>query len=353
MSEGFGYLDIANHPPKTLRWWYSHRNEVDMSPPYQRKGRLWSQSDKAYLIDSIINGFDIPKIYLADFRYRDSTLNEKRLPYAIIDGKQRYEAVIDFFENKVVLNEDFIWRKKPKLKLGGLSYRDLEKSHPDVAEAFENESWTVMSVVSDREEEINELFVRLNRSKSLTGSEVRNAMSGPVSEVIRKAASHPFFEETIKFSTKRMNEVNAAAKLILFEYYGKLAGTKKSDLDKFARDKNVDPDRLELSGIRVMNNLDVMQEVFLPKDPLLSSSGMVPVYYWLVRNQDTMRIHLLREFLVDFERRRKLNRDQQKANPNSHMDPVFSRFDALNRNTNDIGGHMGRYELLRDEFEKW
>lgn len=39
-----------------------------------RKGGIWSERDKAYLIDSIINGFDIPKFYLSDFGMRSSTL---------------------------------------------------------------------------------------------------------------------------------------------------------------------------------------------------------------------------------------------------------------------------------------
>ena len=62
---------------KTLSWWRTRREKIDMDPPYQRRGRLWSASDKAYLIDSILNGYDIPKIYIADFTWRDSPL--KRL----------------------------------------------------------------------------------------------------------------------------------------------------------------------------------------------------------------------------------------------------------------------------------
>jgi uncharacterized protein with ParB-like and HNH nuclease domain len=61
-----------------------------MDPPYQRRGRLWSLTDKAYLIDSILNGYDIPKFYVADFTWGKSALNRRKLPYAIIDGKQRF-----------------------------------------------------------------------------------------------------------------------------------------------------------------------------------------------------------------------------------------------------------------------
>src|SRR5664279_147599 len=84
-SSGRQDMRITLHPSKPLVWWYNHRDSIDMSPPYQRRGRLWSASDKAYLIDSIINGFDIPKLYMADFQLGESRLNTSKLPYAIID----------------------------------------------------------------------------------------------------------------------------------------------------------------------------------------------------------------------------------------------------------------------------
>ena len=196
MSQKF--LRITLHPSKPLIWWYTHRNSIDMNPSYQRRGRLWSQSDKAYLIDSIINGFDVPKLYLADFQMGESQLNTSKLPYAIIDGKQRLEAIFDFFDEKLVLNEDFMWRANPSLSLGGLSLRELRANHPKVAEAFETETVDIMSVVTNDEADINELFVRLNRSKPLTGAEIRNAMLGPVPDVIRNVARHSFFTENIR-----------------------------------------------------------------------------------------------------------------------------------------------------------
>jgi len=353
MNSSSSYFSITNHPSKTLRWWYSHRTEIDMNPPYQRKGKLWSVSDKAYLVDSIINGFDIPKLYLADFKHRDSKLNSKKLPYAIVDGKQRFEAVVDFFEGHVVLNSDFVWRGNPKLKLGGLSFRDLERGYPEIAEVFENENWDVMSVVSDNEDDINELFVRLNRSKALTGSEIRNAMVGPVSDITRTISDHSFFKETIKFSTKRAGDLNTAAKLLLFEYRGAPTSTKKVDLDRFTKSLSIEGEKLELSGRRAITALDNLKEVFLPRDTLLTSSGLVPVYYWMARKLEDEKLVRLREFLVNFEEQRKENRDLQRTNPNAPSVSIFSRFDALNRSTNDQGSHTGRLEILENEFNEW
>lgn len=325
-----------------------------MNPSYQRKGRLWSTSDKAYLIDSIINGFDVPKLYVADFQLGDSVLNNRKLPYAIIDGKQRFEAIFDFFEGTLVLNEDFILRSDPLLRLGGLSLKDLRKNHSRVAEVFETETVDVMSVVTSNEDEINELFVRLNRSKPLTGAEIRNAMVGPVADVIRNVARHPFFTDNIKFSTSRAADLNTAAKILLFEYEKKIVNTKKKDLDSFAINRKVvSKTRLELAARRLVDILDDMQEIFLPRDELLSSAGPLPVYYWLVRESPGKKQSIIREFILDFERKRKHNRERQFRETGGQQDHVLSHYDTLNRSVNDVGSHQGRFEILRDRLAKW
>jgi hypothetical protein len=329
-----------------------------MSPRYQRRGRLWSTSDKAYLVDSIINGFDVPKLYLADFQLGESPLNSRKLPYAIIDGKQRLEAIFDFFDGTLRLNGDFVWRADKRLKLGGLSLKDLQNGHAAVAEAFMTETVDIMSVVTDNEDDINELFVRLNRSKPLTGAEIRNAMVGPVPDVIRNVSRHAFFSENIRFSVARAGDYNAAAKIVLFEYEARPTSTKKKDLDNFAASNRaatvrIDQNRLELAARRTLDTLDSMQEVFLPRDELLASAGPVPVYYWLVRELPIDTQSILREFLLAFEGERKSNREGQIKGVSKEESPIFSRYDTLNRSINDGGSHVGRFEILRNEFARW
>lgn len=345
-------LKITPHSAKTLIWWYNHRSDIDFDPPYQRRGRLWSAQDKAYLIDTIINGFDVPKLYLADFQFGQSGLNSAKKPYAIIDGKQRLEAIFDFFENKITLDSEFRFRKDPDLKIGGLSLRDLKKSHSKVAEEFENASLDIMSVVAEDEADINEIFVRLNKSKPLTGAEVRNAVSGPVSELIRIVASHQFFIENIRFSPKRAADLNAAAKILYFEYSGGPVATKKTNLDEFTETSS-GGEHLELSGRRALDTLSIMSEIFIPKDTLLSSSGIIPVYYWFIRDIERNKIEYVREFLVYFDSLRTSNRDKQKKNVEERLDQSLARFDALNRSTNDQQSHSGRISILKEFFRDW
>lgn len=347
-------MRITMHPSKPLSWWYSRKNAIDVSPTYQRRGRLWSQSDKAYLIDSIINGFDIPKLYFADFQFGENPLNAKKLPYAVIDGKQRLEAIFDFFDGTLTLNEDFVWRADRSVNLGGLSLKDLRNNHRHIAELFETESIDVMSVVTNDLDDISELFIRLNRSKPLTGAEIRNAMKGPVPDVIRSIASHTFFSETVKFSTLRGGDYNAAAKLLAFEFYGKPVATKKKDLDLFSQENTLsNHDKIALAGRKCIDILEVMQTIFLPKDKLLSSAGPLPVYYWLSREADEESAANLREFLVFFENQRVIARNPAGSNAAEVSAETIIKYENFNRSVNDLGSQVGRFNILNEEFKAW
>lgn len=342
--------------PKPLIWWKTRKNKIDMSPPYQRRGKLWSETDKAYLIDSILNGYDIPKLYMADFTVgENSKLNKSKLPYAIIDGKQRLEAIFDFFSGEITLNEDFVFSDNPSLKLGGLSYKDLSANYPEVAEIFETYPLTIMSVHADNEGPINELFVRLNRNKPLTGAEIRNAMSGPAPELIRNIGKHEFFENNISFSSKRGADLNTSAKILMFEFESKPTDTKKRVLDDFVESVKIggNSDKLELAARRTKENLDIMSEVFLPRDKLLSSAGLVPVYYWFCREHKE-HYYTAREFLVHFENERKLNRlNLSSGQASKSINEDYVLFDNYNRSTNDLQSHIGRAEILNRAFDSW
>ena len=348
-------FEVNTFDPKTLVWWFDERDNIDFSPPYQRRGNIWSEFDKQFLIDSILNGFDVPKIYIADFSFGNSDLNESGRQFAIIDGKQRLSAIFDFLDGRLLLNRSFIWARDPDLRLGGLSYKDLLANHPKVASKFANSSLTVMRVITDDDTKINELFVRLNKGKSLTGAELRNAMGGEVTNLIRDIANHQFFSRTIAFTTNRRQSDNVAAKLLLLEFRGNFVDTKKVHLDRFVEEgRRAEAQTAEFNQAkdRCIKVLDQMHHLFSQRDPLLRSQGPITVYYWLVRKTPHDRLPLLRQFLVEFDVDRKRNKLVVKADPAS-SDPELSNFDLLDRSTNDQGSISARYEILRRRFSAW
>lgn len=152
---------------------------------------------------------------------------------------------------------------------------------------------------------------------------------------------------------KRAQDQNAAAKLLLFEYENDLAETKKNRLDYFVRQASRQPkEKLELAGRKTIDILDRMEEIFLPRDILLSSAGQVPVFYWFARSHKETDDQFIREFLVKFEKERKGNRDIVESNPlDKKIDHRLLEYDQYNRNTNDLVSHKGRIEILNERFE--
>ncbi len=345
---------VRQFEARTLSWWADQREVIDFNPPYQRRGGLWSRRDKAFLVDSILNDYDIPKLYIADFTLGPSPLNPHNKHYAVIDGKQRFEAIHDFLDGKLALSRDFMLFDNPGFKLGGLGYRDLKANFPALASKFDNYNLTVMSVITDEEGKINELFVRLNRNKTLTGPEIRNAMQGVVPELFRQLVTDEFFTRKISFNTQRGQDLDTAAKFLLVEFRGRIVETKRVVLDRFVEEgTNADAgaEDFERAAERVRINLAAMTGIFIEHDPLLGTQGPLVPYYWLVRSTSPERHSSIRPFLVAFDELRRHNRQLAKqTRAGDEEDSELARYDRLNRSINDAASIEGRFEILLGRF---
>ena len=332
---------------RTLSWWSDERKNIDLSPLYQRRGRVWSEGEKAFLIDSILNGYDIPKIYIADFTYFPSSLNTGKKSYSVIDGRQRFEAFFDFFDDRVPLAETFVYLEDATVRLSGLTYSQLKSRHPRVASKFENFNLSVMSVITDDEARINDLFVRLNSSKPLTGAEVRNAMAGDIPVLIRKIGEHPFFTQKISFNTTRRQDQNAAAKLLLLEYRGALVDTKKVKLDRFVKEALLsESTSLDAATERVLRVLDRVAPLFGDRDAALKLATGLPVYYWYFRTNEADAGTIKR--IRDFEEARKINKKLASAGNSAQLNEQLQLYDYFNRSPDDATSHERRYQILAE-----
>ncbi len=336
---------------RTLSWWRTRRDRIDMDPSYQRRGRRWSKTDKQYLIDSIINGFDLPKLYFSDFTWGPSTLNDSANAYAVIDGKQRLEAIFDFFDGNFALSNNFVYIQDPSINIAGLTLQELRYKHPTIADDFENFNPIVMGVVTSEKRFIEELFVRLNRSRALTGAELRNAMPGPLPELFRTIGDHVFFTTNCKFPRGAGQTLNLAAKIFLFEINQEIDGTQKSDLDKLTvfASENVIP--LNEITERIFRVLDEMAEIFVYEDFLLSSEGPIPVYYWLIRNNNNDTKWSIRDYLEDFQNWRESYKLGLELPSDLSMDLYV--YESGLRSVNHKASHKSRYEILQKWFINW
>jgi hypothetical protein len=138
------------------------RGQLDLEPPYQRRS-VWSSRDKRFFIDTVLNDYPTPPIFL----YK--TLNEQGTPtYHVVDGKQRLQTIIDFTKGKVRIPDNF-----SDVALQKKNWNDLPL---DKRELFWNYSLSVEMLPDVSDSFVRNIFDRINRnSRKLTPQEMRHA----------------------------------------------------------------------------------------------------------------------------------------------------------------------------------
>ncbi len=95
--------EIKTFPMKNTSTLYinSIYDKIDTAPEYQRHAELWNPEKRQLFIDSILSGYDIPKLYL---HVLEKPKKRGKI-YAIIDGRQRLETLWLFMNNKFRLGD--------------------------------------------------------------------------------------------------------------------------------------------------------------------------------------------------------------------------------------------------------
>jgi hypothetical protein len=303
----FEITDLRNSTVWNL---YRMRNRIMLDPEYQRLSDIWTMDKRQLLIDTILNEFDVPKLYLHKF-HEPVKKGSKTYDYAIIDGKQRLETIWSFIDGNMALADDFEFFKDGDIKAGSMTYKEVGKAYPDLKVQFD--SFQLATVVIDTEdiEMIEEMFSRLNESAPLTAPEKRNAYGGPLPGAIRKLAGEPFFTGNLPFPNRRYRHFDLATKFLFAEYKMKVADTKKAYLDEFVESFAGQPRTKAPPFLKgAQENVARMATVFTQRDPLLRQVGIVTLYYHLFRiaSEYGWEQKITRKRLADFEKVREENR---------------------------------------------
>jgi hypothetical protein len=361
-------MQVVQHEARTTEWWYEQfkAERLDLEPDFQRRSNLWSRYKQAHLIDSILNGYDLPKFYVADFTLGRSSLNVTRKPYAVVDGKQRFGALFAFLSNQLALNKSSTYEAEPSVLIRGLTFEQLKKEHPTLAAKVLSFRPVVMSIVTDDRAKIAEMFVRLNSGEAANSAEKRNAQPGPIPALVRELVDHAFFRDRVSFNKKRMADHQVAAKLLFMEYRGGPVDTKAQDIDRFvqrAAEETVPPqfeeptranqaalERYERTSDDVIVVLERMAEAFRSNDPLLSASGRIPIYYLVLRNHPEATENF-RDFVHDFESK-VIDAMRAARDRNETPNQAYLNYYTLSRTSNDQKSVRERYQMIVSELRR-
>lgn len=214
------FLNTTN---RTIVWFKkaNDNGDLQMTPPFQRNP-VWTTSQKSYLIDSILNGFPIPEIYMQEFV--DEGGNEQHI---IIDGQQRIRACLEFVEGRYEIKAD----ESPSW--GDMNFDDL--SADDKKKVF-GYTFIVRILPEMSDEDIRGIFQRLNKNVvALNAQELRQATYwGPFIRTMQDISNYSYWSTTGIFSplnTRRMMDIEFISEISIAVLHGHQ--NKKETLDKF------------------------------------------------------------------------------------------------------------------------
>jgi hypothetical protein len=349
---------MRKHPETwTVGKIWATQGNLNFAPPYQRPGGVWGRDKQQTLVDSVLNGFDIPKFYL----HRLS--QAERFHYAIVDGKQRINCLIDFMDNKFALAEAFEidtalyeFEKDPAPKAGNY-FSDFSANWKDQFKAI-NLDFVIIDENPEVEDIIEDLFGRLNGGVPLNVTEKRHALPGVMSKFVSTTTQHVFFTTYLPIPNTRYKHEEIAIKLIkmamlLVQGARPICAFQSSNLDKIVKDgKNYSEVQMAPIQKKIEEILARLVKVFAKQDPLLKTFSLIPGYVAFVHDVLAHYGHAqldskVQSFLSWFENERVINSQLDEA----ESDPDFSEYTEMaGMGTTALRNMEVRVEILKKMF---
>ena len=155
-------FNTRNYSVRDFEEW-RERGELVLAPKFQRR-EVWSDKARSYLIDTIIRGKPIPKIYMR----QDINPETRRVRREIVDGQQRLRTVLSF------IKDGFKISKAHSEDFGRKYFSSLDRRTQGDILKYE----FVVDLLQDRPDpEVYDVFARINTySEKLKPQELRNAL---------------------------------------------------------------------------------------------------------------------------------------------------------------------------------
>ncbi len=324
---------------------YLQKNLIDLSPPYQREGDLWNKIKKKLFMDSIMRGFDVPKLYFHDIRKE-----EKPYQYTVIDGKQRLETLWEFIKGKIPFEDS---ETKCDRYYNDLSEVELEE--------FKSKELDIVYVEDADADDIEEIFSRLNNGTSLSNAEKRNSIEGDMSQLIRDlAGKNKFFTKKIKISNKRLVHYEIATRFLVIEDTENHSSVTRDynlmpkPLDSFVRKHKVlSEKKIKQFKDSVYKNLIKPNRIFDNEDSRLSKHVYAQTYYIFIKNlfEDYVANEsVVSSYIEKFEMERFLDEEKDE----SEREIGFADYKLhIRQGLGNSGAISERDRILRNYFLRW
>lgn len=331
-----------NKKPWPISTVYGIKSRIDTNPDYQRPP-VWSISQKRLLIDTILRGYDIPKFY-----WRKTGRNPDK--YEVIDGQQRLRAIWEYMNNEFDLGRDAEPINGYDIRTA--TYASQNPLPDDLRQSFDIYTLDVICLSETDDDEVRELFLRLQNGTSLKAQEKRNAMPGKMRDFVKQIASHAFFTHC-NFDNSRFTYDLIAAQITLLELNGEICNIKNSDLNRMYKEYADFDYQSAPKAKKIKRVLDFLLKAFPEKTPELERYSTVSLYLIVSSLMDKYIVDQhdvsLNRWFIDFEsyRRAEKEKDVESCDPE-----VISYHDKTSHSTDSADSITARHNyLIRKFFE--
>lgn len=148
-----------------------------------QRGFVWDNDRKSLLIHSMMTGFPIPAMYAA----KDTETRN----YSMLDGKQRSNAINDFLHGRFTLSNvpEVVLEDGTEIDVNGMYFSGLCEELQDI---ISNYSLTIYYFEDISDEDVAELFYRINNGKALSSVEMSRVRSKAL-KTIQEIGQHELF----------------------------------------------------------------------------------------------------------------------------------------------------------------
>ena len=241
--------------PQDVTWFLdlARNNQLNLSPPYQRKS-AWTPKDRRSFLDTIFNNYPCPAIFL------NKQIIDGRTVYNVVDGKQRLESILSFARGEIAIDKDF-----GDSRLAGKKFAKLDE---ESKKAFWNYTLPVEMIDFDGADTLREVFARLNRNaRKLEPQEIRHSQFDGWLMRFVEAESEDVFWRDFKIASKgnirRMKDHQFISELLLIVIEQSVHGFDQDWLDE-SYAKYDAPD--DLDSLVAVDTDDVQQRFSQCKD---------------------------------------------------------------------------------------
>ncbi len=127
---------------------WDRQKELELNPIFQRRP-VWSDKAKSYLMDTILRGKPIPKIFIR----QKVNVSTKTTVREVVDGQQRLRSILSF------IKDGFVISRQQNREYGGIHFSQLDE---DVQAQVLSYEISVDLLINLPDAEVLDIFSRLN-----------------------------------------------------------------------------------------------------------------------------------------------------------------------------------------------